>query len=57
MHLFDMIEGDDMCLTFVVQGDPKPTVKWFKDNKEIRKWRAKFSNKGKWSFSFTKSKG
>ena len=36
-----------MCLTFIVEGDPKPTVKWFKDNKEIRKWRAKLTNKGK----------
>lgn len=42
----DIIEGGGMCLKVTVDGDPKPTVKWYKDGKEIRKWRAKCTNKG-----------
>ena len=40
------IEGGELSLKFSAEGDPKPTVRWLKDGKEIKKKSAKFSTKG-----------
>jgi len=42
-----LLEGHDLTLTCETKGDPIPRVVWYKDGKEIRKWRAKLASSGK----------
>ena len=39
-------EGASLTLTVSVEGSPQPTVKWYKDNKELKKGNATLSQNG-----------